>query len=60
MALSNAEKQAQWRARRKQRIRDLEWRVVALLEENIKLLEENIKLQENERLRNQAAPRSNP
>ncbi len=26
MALSNAEKQAQWRARRKQRIRDLEWR----------------------------------
>jgi hypothetical protein len=54
MALSNAEKQAHWRARRKQRIRDLEWRVVELLEETIKLLEEN------ERLRNQAAPRSNP
>jgi regulator of replication initiation timing len=53
MALSNAEKQAQWRARRQQRIRVLEWRVVELLEENIKLL------QENERLRNQAASRSN-
>jgi hypothetical protein len=38
LALSNAEKQAQWRARRKQRIRDLEWRVVELLGENIKPL----------------------
>jgi hypothetical protein len=54
LALSNAEKQAHWRARRKQRIRDLEWRVVELLEENIK------PLQENERLRNRAPPRSNP
>jgi hypothetical protein len=52
MALSNAEKQARWRARCKQRVRALEWRV-------IELLEENIKLQENERLRNQASPRSN-
>ncbi len=38
MALSDAEKQAQWRARRKQRITDLEWRVVELLEANIKSL----------------------
>jgi hypothetical protein len=39
MALSDAEKHAHWRARRKQRITDLEWRVVELLEAKIKLLQ---------------------
>jgi hypothetical protein len=38
MALSNAEKQAQWRARGKQCVRALEWRVIELLEENERLV----------------------
>jgi hypothetical protein len=54
MALSNAEKQAQWRARRKQPIRVLEWRVVSC--SSLMFSSSS----SNERLRNQAAPRSNP